>query len=83
MLTARNNEIGKRDLHVGGVGSKAPVGLSTGNPEHVRRTPDAWLESARETYQDANDYLRKRPWSALGLVAFVGLAAGYLLSRRS
>jgi MYXO-CTERM domain-containing protein len=32
--------------------------------------------------QAADDYVREKPWAALAAAALVGLAAGFLLSRR-
>jgi hypothetical protein len=86
-MTRRNNAIAeKKDLHVGGVGSSAPVGLATMMEPWVDDAMDAsdrWLRKARTAMQSADDYVRDNPWVAVGAVAFIGLAATVFLSRRS
>jgi len=85
MMISRNNSIAeKRDLHVGGLGSNASAGLAMAKPfTDAVNASDVWLDKARGVAKDANDYVRDNPWVAVGVVALVGLAAGYLLSRRS
>ena len=83
MLTARNSDIAKKDLHVGGIGSRASIALATMSAANRgQRPPGAWFDSARARLWDANDALRGGAWGTVGLVA-VGLAAGYWLARRS
>jgi hypothetical protein len=77
MMTNRNSAIAeKRDLHVGGLGSSASVGL---------RMIEPWdgAATARNAANEADDYIRDNTWTAIGVVALIGLAAGYFLSRRS
>ena len=82
MLTAPTSSVEqKRDLHVGGLGASASGALAAVTEPAVDLA-DAWLARARHTAQAADDYVRERPWSALAVVALVGLAAGFLLSRR-
>jgi hypothetical protein len=87
MMTSRNNAIAeKRDLHVGGLGSNAPAGIATLFEPLIDPALDAsepLLERVRDVVQSADDYVHDNPWAAIGVVALVGLAAGYLLSRRS
>jgi ElaB/YqjD/DUF883 family membrane-anchored ribosome-binding protein len=87
MMISRNNAIAeKKDLHVGGLGSRASAGLATMVESPMDSAVDAtdvWLEKARDAAKSANDYVRDNPWAALGFVALIGVAAGYLLSRRS
>ncbi|MDB6086760.1 MAG: hypothetical protein JWN43_4641 [Gammaproteobacteria bacterium] len=84
MIASRNSTIAaKKDLHVGGLGASAPVGFTT-RTDH--RTGDRYrqpLQKARVVLQSADTYVRDNFWTAVGLVGFLGLAAGYLLSRRS
>ena len=83
MLTALTSSVEqKRDLHVGGLGASASGALAAVTEPAVDLA-DAWLARARHTAQAADDYVRERPWSALAVVALLGLAAGFLLSRRS
>jgi ElaB/YqjD/DUF883 family membrane-anchored ribosome-binding protein len=83
MLTAHpNSVVQKRDLHVGGLGSSASGALAA-VADPLRDAADSWLETARDVAQDADDYLRNNPLAALAIAALVGLAAGYLLARRS
>ena len=83
MLTAHPNSVfQKRDLHVGGLGSSASGALAAVT-EPLPAAADPWLERARDLSQEADDYVRDNPWAVLGIVALVGLAAGYLLSQRS
>jgi ElaB/YqjD/DUF883 family membrane-anchored ribosome-binding protein len=81
MLTTHpSSVVQKRDLHVGGLGSSASGALAAVT-EPVAGMIDSWLHRARSTARDADDYVHDNPWAALAVVALVGLAAGYLLSR--
>jgi ElaB/YqjD/DUF883 family membrane-anchored ribosome-binding protein len=82
MLTAHPSSVAqKRDLHVGGLGASASGALAA----VADRVPemDSWLRTARNAAREADDYVRAQPWAALAAVAVIGLAAGYLLSKRS
>ena len=87
MMTSRNSAIAeKRDLHVGGLGATAPAGLTTIIEPPVAALLDGsepWLNRARDVAQGADDYVHDNPWAAVGVVALIGAAAGYLLFRRS
>jgi hypothetical protein len=81
MTTHPSSVFQKRDLHVGGLGSNV-----SGAPASVADpifNPDSWLDTARDMAQNADDYVRENPWTAIVAVAVVSLAAGYLLSQRS
>ena len=90
MLTTHPSSVfQKRDLHVGGLGSSASGALAAvTEPVHDAAdewldAADTWLERVRDAAEDADDYVRNNPWTALTVAAVVGLAAGYLLARRS
>ena len=83
MLTAHPASVlQKRDLHVGGLGVSASGALAAVTDPLLVAT-DSWLDKARNLVRDADDYVHDRPWSALAIVALVGLTAGYVLSRRN
>jgi ElaB/YqjD/DUF883 family membrane-anchored ribosome-binding protein len=83
MLTTHPSSVlQKRDLHVGGLGSSASGALAAVT-DTVGDVADSWLDRAADTARDANDYVRGNPWTALAVAALAGVAAGYLLSRRS
>ncbi len=82
MMTSHPSSVfQKRDLHVGGLGSNV-----SGAPAFVADplfNADSWLDTARDMAQNADDYVRENPWTAIVAVGLVSLAAGYLLSQRS
>lgn len=81
MMTSRNSAIAeKRDLHVGGLGSSTSVGLRMIEP---RDGASKARNAVRNAVNEADDYIRDNTWTAIGVVALIGLAAGYFLSRRS
>jgi len=41
-----------------------------------------WLRRTRDAVRDADDFVHDNPWAALGIVAVLGVAAGYLLAQR-
>jgi ElaB/YqjD/DUF883 family membrane-anchored ribosome-binding protein len=83
MLTALpSSVVQKRDLHVGGLGSNA-FGALAAVADPVRDAADSWLVKARDAARDADDYVHNNPWAALAVVAVLGMAAGYILSRRA
>lgn len=83
MLTTHpSSVVQKRDLHVGGLGSSASGALAAVT-EPISGTAETWFKKARSLTRDADDYVHDNPWAALAVVALVGLAAGYVLSRRS
>jgi ElaB/YqjD/DUF883 family membrane-anchored ribosome-binding protein len=83
MLTAHPASVfQKKDLHVGGLGVSASGALAAVTDPLFDAT-DSWLDRARDTVRDADDFVHDRPWRALAIVALAGLAAGYLLARNS
>jgi ElaB/YqjD/DUF883 family membrane-anchored ribosome-binding protein len=82
MLTTHPSSVAqKRDLHVGGLGSSASGALAAVR-EPLSGGHESWLRSARNAARDADDYVHQNPWTALAVVALVGLAAGFVVSRR-
>ena len=83
MLTAHPSSVfQKRDLHVGGLGSSASGALAA-VADPIVDAADSWVDKMRAVAIDADDYVHDSPWAALAVVALVGVAAGYLLSRRT
>jgi ElaB/YqjD/DUF883 family membrane-anchored ribosome-binding protein len=83
MLTTHpSSVIQKRDLHVGGLGASASGALAA-VADPIADAADSWIDRLRSAAIDTDDYVHDNPWAALAVVALVGVAAGYLLSRRS
>jgi len=83
MLTTQPSSVGqKKDLHVGGLASSA-AGALAAVTDPTLDAADSWFNKVRDAARDADDYVHERPWTALAVVALVGLTAGFLLSRRS
>lgn len=83
MLTTHPSSVDqKRDLHVGGLGSSAAGALAAVS-DPMMDVADSWADRLRGAVNDADDYVHNNPWAALAVVAMVGVAAGYLLARRS
>jgi ElaB/YqjD/DUF883 family membrane-anchored ribosome-binding protein len=83
MLTSHPSSVPqKRDLHVGGLGSNAS-GAWAAVSGPARDAADSWVTRVRDAAREADDYVHDNPWAALAVVALAGVAAGYLLSRRS
>jgi ElaB/YqjD/DUF883 family membrane-anchored ribosome-binding protein len=83
MLTTHpSSVVQKRDLHVGGLGASASGALAAVT-DPTSGEVESWIRKARNAARDADDYVHDNPWAALAVVALVGLAAGYVLSRRS
>lgn len=72
----------KRDLHVGGLGARTS-GAPAGVVDPMIEVAGTWLHRSKTSARDADAYVRANPWTALAVVAVVGLAAGYLLAQRS
>ena len=82
MLTTHPSSVEqKRDLHVGGLGSTAAGALAAVTDPFAGIAD--WQSRARSAVRDADSYVHNNPWAALAVVAVLGLAAGYLLSRSS
>jgi ElaB/YqjD/DUF883 family membrane-anchored ribosome-binding protein len=83
MLTTHPSSVlQKRDLHVGGLGASASGALAA-VADPMTDVADSWVDGLRGAVRDADDYVHDNPWAALAVVALLGVAAGYLLSRRS
>src|ERR1700677_169897 len=81
MLTAHPSSfVQKRDLHVGGLGLGASGALAA-RAQTIVDAADSWVDRLRTAAIEVDDYVHDNPWAALALVALVGAAAGYLLSR--
>jgi ElaB/YqjD/DUF883 family membrane-anchored ribosome-binding protein len=82
MLTTHpSSVVQKRDLHVGGLGASASGALAAVT-DPMSDAAESWYKRAVNAARDADDYVHDNPWAALAVVALVGLAAGYVLSRR-
>ena len=82
MLTAPPSSVDqKRDLHVGGLGSSA-TGALAAVAEPWDDAAQSWVRRAQEGLRDADEFVHDNPWAALGIVAVLGVAAGYLLAQR-
>jgi ElaB/YqjD/DUF883 family membrane-anchored ribosome-binding protein len=82
LTTSPSSIIQKRDLHVGGLGSSASGALAAVT-DPMGDEADSWIRRARNAARDTNDFVQTKPWSALAIATLVGMAAGFLLSRRS
>ena len=83
MLTTHPSSVAqKRDLHVGGLGLSASGALAAVTDPIVDGA-DSWVDRLRAAAIEVDDYVHDNPWAALAVVALVGAAAGYLLSRRT
>ena len=83
MLTTHPSSVAqKRDLHVGGLGASA-AGALAAVADPMMDVSDSWADRLRGAVNDADDYVHNNPWAALAVVALAGVAAGYLLARRS
>jgi ElaB/YqjD/DUF883 family membrane-anchored ribosome-binding protein len=86
MMTSLNSTIpAKKDLHVGGLGSEPAASIVTMGEavaDPLTEASETLMRKANELLGTANGYVRENPWTAIGVVGLVGLAAGFLLSRR-
>lgn len=71
----------KKDLHIGGLGTKSASDPSIWTDEFVEEA-GGMVERAREAVNQADEFVRARPWQAIGIVALLSLAAGLLIARR-
>jgi ElaB/YqjD/DUF883 family membrane-anchored ribosome-binding protein len=81
MLASLNSTNGKKDLHVGGVGAEPSASLAS-VIDPLMDASQNWVEKARDFVSSADDYVRRNPWQALGVMAMIGVTLGYVLSRR-
>jgi ElaB/YqjD/DUF883 family membrane-anchored ribosome-binding protein len=83
MLTTHpSSVVQKRDLHVGGLGLSASGALAAVT-DPVVDGADPWVDRVRAAAIEVDDFVHDNPWAALAVIALVGAAAGYLLSRRT
>jgi ElaB/YqjD/DUF883 family membrane-anchored ribosome-binding protein len=50
--------------------------------DHLRTVEGTVSESAEEAVEEADRYVRKNPWAAVGIAAAVGLLIGIMVGRR-
>lgn len=77
LTTDPSSVVQKRDLHVGGLGANVSGALAA-VADPMGDGLELWLKRVR----DADDFVHDNPYAALAVVGLLGLAAGYLLSRR-
>jgi len=85
MTVSNDVGVGKRDLHVGGVGVRKAVDWDARLDNALTPVIDLseqLARQARRAAQSADDYVHDHPWSAIGVVALVGLATGFFIARR-
>jgi ElaB/YqjD/DUF883 family membrane-anchored ribosome-binding protein len=82
MITSARAATEKRDLHIGGLGYDPPGTLAAVVDPLVDASQN-WVQKARELIDTADEYVRDNPWQAIGAVALIGVAVGFLLARRS
>jgi ElaB/YqjD/DUF883 family membrane-anchored ribosome-binding protein len=82
MITSARAATEKRDLHVGGLGYD-PSGALAAVVDPLVDASQNWVQKARELIDTADEYVRDNPWQAIGAVALIGVAVGFLLARRS
>ncbi|HBT5026711.1 TPA: YqjD family protein [Klebsiella pneumoniae] len=76
-----NSSADKSKEEMGKLRSKAESALKESRAR-LGETSEAILRQTRETAARADDYVRKNPWTGVGIGAAVGLVLGVLLSRR-
>jgi ElaB/YqjD/DUF883 family membrane-anchored ribosome-binding protein len=82
MITSARAATEKRDLHIGGLGYD-PSGALAAVVDPLVDASQNWVQKARELIDTADEYVRDNPWQAIGAVALIGVAVGFLLARRS
>ena len=82
MMTSPNGATGKKDLHVGGVGTTSATTSGLGAMiDPLMDASEAWVRRARDFVSTADDYVRNNPWAAVGVGAVLGMTLGYFLAR--
>lgn len=81
LTTDPSSVVQKRDLHVGGLGANVSGALAA-VADPMGDGLELWVKRVRHTVRDADDFVHDNPYAALAVVGLLGLAAGYLLSRR-
>jgi hypothetical protein len=83
----------KRDLHIGGLGMNSgsvptlPYDTSDEAGDDQDRgewiESNQWIEKTRSALRDADRFVHSSPWTALGIVAVLGVVSGLILAQRS
>jgi ElaB/YqjD/DUF883 family membrane-anchored ribosome-binding protein len=78
----------KRDLHIGGLAANSGSVPNLLDDTHQAASGDwiasnEWIEKTRAALRDADHFVHTRPWTALGIVAVLGVVGGLLLAQRS
>jgi ElaB/YqjD/DUF883 family membrane-anchored ribosome-binding protein len=81
MITSARAATEKRDLHIGGLGYD-PSGALAAVVDPLVDASQNWVQKARELIDTADEYVRDNPWQAIGAVALIGVAVGFVLARR-
>jgi ElaB/YqjD/DUF883 family membrane-anchored ribosome-binding protein len=71
-----------KDADVARVRTKVEQALASAK-DSIASGTDTVRQQARRVASTADDYVRESPWQALGLAALVGVAVGFLVTRRS
>ncbi len=71
----------QKDLHIGGLGTRSNVNTLI-SAEAFMDDAGSLLEKLREAATQADEFVRARPWQAIGVAALLSFAAGLLLARR-
>jgi hypothetical protein len=77
----------KRDLHIGGLGANSAsvpnLLYESGEADSAEWIENPWIERTRAALRDADHFVHTRPWTALGIVAVLGVIGGLILAQRS
>jgi len=71
----------KNHLHIGDLGATSDVNSLIWVDDFINETGSLGAQ-LQATASRAEEFVRARPWQAIGLVAIVSFAAGMLLARR-
>ncbi|MGA2778290.1 MAG: hypothetical protein ABSF94_12095 [Steroidobacteraceae bacterium] len=71
----------KKDLHIGGLGPKSAADPTIWASELVEDAGNI-ADRVREAIDRADEFVRARPWQAIGVAALLSLAAGWLIATR-
>lgn len=82
MIATKNSGYSqKKDLHIGGLGAKSDVDSLIWTDDFIDETGSLGAQLQAAATQ-AEEFVRARPWQAIGLVAIVSFTAALLLARR-
>jgi ElaB/YqjD/DUF883 family membrane-anchored ribosome-binding protein len=77
---ANDTVVQMRDFRDADTGTRVPL------TDAVADAFGRWSDTAKSAAQTADDFVRENPWRAAGIVAVIGIGAGFLaawLSRRA